>query len=59
MHDPRLALNQDVMRRLRERGHSDLRFSHGFVVQHLVEGPVAVGELARRMGVSHGLARAA
>jgi DNA-binding MarR family transcriptional regulator len=47
-----LALNEDVMRRLRERGHGDLRFSHGFVVQHLMEGPVAVGELARRMGVS-------
>jgi DNA-binding MarR family transcriptional regulator len=47
-----LALNEDVMRRLKDRGHGDLRFSHGFVVQHLVEGPVAVGELARRMGVS-------
>lgn len=47
-----LALNEDVMKRLRERGHRDLRFSHGFVVQHLMEGPLAVGELARRMGVS-------
>jgi DNA-binding MarR family transcriptional regulator len=47
-----LALNEDVMRRLKDLGHGDLRFSHGFVVQHLVEGPVAVGELARRMGVS-------
>jgi DNA-binding MarR family transcriptional regulator len=47
-----LALNEDVMQRLRERGHGELRFSHGFVVQHLLGGPVAVGELARRMGVS-------
>jgi DNA-binding MarR family transcriptional regulator len=47
-----LALNEDVMTRLGARGHGGLRFSHGFVVQHLVEGPVAVGELARRMGVS-------
>jgi DNA-binding MarR family transcriptional regulator len=47
-----LALNEDVMQRLRKRGHEELRFSHGFVVQHLVRGPIAVGELARRMGVS-------
>ncbi len=47
-----LALNEEVVRRLAARGHNALRFSHGFVVQHLVDGPVRVGDLAGRLGVS-------
>jgi DNA-binding MarR family transcriptional regulator len=47
-----LALNEDVLRRLHERGHPALRFSHGFLVQHLVEGPIPVGALAERMDVT-------
>jgi DNA-binding MarR family transcriptional regulator len=47
-----LALNEDVLRRLHERGHPALRFSHGFLVQHLIEQPIPVGELAERMGVT-------
>jgi DNA-binding MarR family transcriptional regulator len=47
-----LALNHEVMARLAAHGHGALRFSHGFVVQHLVDGPLPVGELARRMDVS-------
>jgi DNA-binding MarR family transcriptional regulator len=47
-----LALNEQVTERLHAAGFADLRFSHGFVFQHLVPGPLPVGELARRMGVS-------
>ena len=47
-----LALNEQVTDRLHADGFGDLRFSHGFVFQHLVPGPLPVGELARRMGVS-------
>ena len=47
-----LALNERVTERLHTDGFDDVRFSHGFVFQHLVPGPLAVGELARRMGVS-------
>ena len=47
-----LALNERVTERLHAAGFADLRFSHGFVFQHLVPGPLAVGDLARRMDVS-------
>ena len=47
-----LALNEQVTRRLHALGFADVRFSHGFVFQHLVLGPLPVGELARRMEVS-------
>ena len=47
-----LALNERVTERLHAAGFDDVRFSHGFVFQHLVPGPLAVGALARRMGVS-------
>ena len=47
-----LALNERVTEQLHAAGFDDVRFSHGFVFQHLVPGPLAVGELARRMDVS-------
>jgi DNA-binding MarR family transcriptional regulator len=47
-----LALDAEVLRRLHARGFPDVRTSHGFVFQHLVDGPIAVGALAQRMGVS-------
>ncbi len=47
-----LALNERVTERLHAAGFDDVRFSHGFVFQHLVPGPLPVGELARRMDVS-------
>jgi DNA-binding MarR family transcriptional regulator len=47
-----LALTTEALRRLHAAGHPDLRISHGFVVQHLVEGPVRMGDLATRMGVT-------
>jgi DNA-binding MarR family transcriptional regulator len=47
-----LALNDAALQRLHARGFPDLRTSHGFVFQHLVAGPLPVGALAARMGVS-------
>jgi DNA-binding MarR family transcriptional regulator len=47
-----LALTTEALRRLHAAGHPDLRISHGFVVQHLVVGPVRIGDLAARMGVT-------
>jgi DNA-binding MarR family transcriptional regulator len=47
-----LALTSEALRRLGAAGHPDLRISHGFVVQHLVEGSVRIGDLAERMGVT-------
>ena len=46
------VLGDEVLRRLRAAGFEDLRTSHGFLFQHLVDGPLAIGALARRMGVS-------
>ena len=47
-----LSLAEEAQRRLAAEGFEGLRFAHGFVIQHLVEGPVTVGELARRMAVT-------
>jgi DNA-binding MarR family transcriptional regulator len=47
-----LALADEVQRRLAADGFEDLRFGHGFVFQHLVAGPVAIGDLARAMDVT-------
>ena len=52
LHLSGLALTTEALRRLHAAGYSDLRISHGFVVQHLVQGPVRVGDLAARMGVT-------
>jgi DNA-binding MarR family transcriptional regulator len=46
------ALNDEVQRRLHAAGFEGLRFSHGFLVQHLVAGERTVGELAELMGVT-------
>jgi len=46
------ALNDEVARRLEASGFEGLRFSHGFLIQHLVEGARSVGELAELMGVT-------
>ena len=47
-----LAMAEEVERRVAAAGFDDVRFSHGFVFQHLVAGPLPVGALARRMGVT-------
>jgi DNA-binding MarR family transcriptional regulator len=47
-----LAMAEEVERRLARAGFDDLRFSHGFVFQHLLRQPLTVGALARAMGVT-------
>jgi DNA-binding MarR family transcriptional regulator len=47
-----LALAEEVQRRIAAEGFDDARFGHGFVFQHLVGGPVAIGDLARAMDVT-------
>jgi DNA-binding MarR family transcriptional regulator len=47
-----LALNERVTARIAAAGHPELRFSHGFVFQHVIPGPLPIGELARRLNVS-------
>ncbi len=47
-----LSLNEESLRRQHAAGHPDLRISHGFLVQHLVDGTRAIGELSERMGVT-------
>jgi DNA-binding MarR family transcriptional regulator len=45
-------LNEIVLGKLRAAGHEGVRMSHGYVIQHLVDGDRSVTELARRMGVT-------
>jgi len=46
------AMADEIQQRLAADGLADLRFADGFVVQHLVEGPVTIGALAERLGVT-------
>ena len=46
------ACDAEVVRRIAEDGFGDLRPTHGYVFQHLVPGPVAISELARRLGMT-------
>lgn len=46
------AFNQAVQAKLEERGFSGLRQSHGFVIQHLIDAPRTIGELAARLEVT-------
>jgi DNA-binding MarR family transcriptional regulator len=47
-----LALADEVQRRIAADGFADARFGHGFVFQHLVGGPLPIGDLARAMDVT-------
>jgi DNA-binding MarR family transcriptional regulator len=47
-----LALTDRTLERLHQRGHTPLRVSHGYLFQHLIDGPVGVSELAERLGVT-------
>ena len=47
-----LALAEQVQARIAAEGFADARFGHGFVFQHLVGGPLAIGDLARAMDVT-------
>ena len=44
-------LNAAALARLQER-HPDVRYSHGFLFQQLVNGPQPVGALAEQLGVT-------
>jgi DNA-binding MarR family transcriptional regulator len=44
-------LNTEIIERMRAE-HPDVRYSHGFVFQQLVDGPRPVGEVAENLGVS-------
>jgi DNA-binding MarR family transcriptional regulator len=46
------ACGDEVQSVLARRGFDDVRVSHGYVFQHLVEGPRPITELARRLEVS-------
>jgi len=46
------AMADEVQRRIAADGMDDLRFADGLVFQHLVGGPIAIGELGERMGVT-------
>ena len=47
-----LALAEEVQRRMAAEGFADARFGHGFVFQHLIAGPLPIGDLARAMDVT-------
>jgi DNA-binding MarR family transcriptional regulator len=47
-----LGLAEEVQKRLAAEGFDDARFGHGFVFQHLVAGPLPIGDLARAMDVT-------
>jgi DNA-binding MarR family transcriptional regulator len=46
------ACDAEVVQRIAADGFGDLRPAHGYVFQHLVPGPVAISELARRLGMT-------
>ena len=46
------AMADEVQRRIAADGMGDLRFADGVVFQHLVPGPIAIGALAERLGVT-------
>ena len=46
------ALSDVVLAEVHASGHASLRFSHGFVFQHLIEGDRTIGELSERMELS-------
>jgi DNA-binding MarR family transcriptional regulator len=45
-------LGAEVLARTRAAGHPEARVSHGFLVQQLVDGPRAVGDVAAALGVT-------
>ena len=47
-----LRVNQLVMIQMAREGFRNLRESHGYVIQHLIQSERSITELARRMAVS-------
>jgi DNA-binding MarR family transcriptional regulator len=46
------AMADEVQRRIAAEGMADLRFADGVVFQHLVPGPLPIGALGERLGVT-------
>ncbi|HUQ59929.1 MarR family winged helix-turn-helix transcriptional regulator [Lentzea sp.] len=46
------SANDAILRQLHEIGHEGVRVSHGYVIQHLVEGSPTVSELGELLGVT-------
>jgi DNA-binding MarR family transcriptional regulator len=47
-----LRVNEIVMRKMTAAGFRNVRESHGYVIQHLIESERSITELARRMEVT-------
>jgi len=47
-----LSANEHLLTRVRAAGHPQIRNSHGYVFQCLIDGPRAVGEIAQQLGVT-------
>lgn len=47
-----VLVNQQVLAGMRRAGYTELRESHGYLVQHLLRGPHSVGQLAKLLGVT-------
>jgi len=45
-------LGAEVRRRLAQAGFGSLRDSHGYLMQHLVRGPIVITDLAGRLSIS-------
>jgi DNA-binding MarR family transcriptional regulator len=46
------AMADEVQRRLAASGFGDARFADGVLIQHVVDGPRTIGDLAERLGVT-------
>jgi len=46
------SANRAILAELHAMGHAGVRNSHGYVVQHLIEGAPTVNELAEHLGVT-------
>ena len=45
-------LNARTLEEIRANGYPTIRERDGYVIQHLIAGPITIGELAQRLGVS-------
>lgn len=46
------ATSAEIVRRIADAGHPELRPAHGYVFQHLMGGPVRVSELGEKLGMT-------
>jgi DNA-binding MarR family transcriptional regulator len=52
LREPFRAMTEQLMQRLAERGHPEVRFAHGNVFQYLDDDGTRIGVLAERAGIS-------